>query len=106
MHCMSRDTVECTRTVRSRAACLRCSGAVALRECEVAQSAGVLLKQLMPGAHRLSNVHAGAGERPPITCHVLDTATGTPAVGLRVILAKTEAGTRRAPAPALVPISS
>lgn len=61
------------------------------------QSAGVLLKQLVPEAHGFSLQSAGAGERPPITCHVLDTATGTPAVGLGVLLARCEDGTRCAP---------
>ena len=58
------------------------------------QSAGVLLKQLAPEEHGFSVQRAGAGERPPITCHVLDTATGTPAVGLAVALSRSEDGTR------------
>lgn len=57
-------------------------------------NAGVLLKQLVPEEHGLSSLHAGAGGRPPITCHVLDTTTGTPAVGLGVVLARCENGSR------------
>jgi HIUase/Transthyretin family len=57
-------------------------------------TAGVLLKQLVPEAHGFSLTDADAGDPQPITCHVLDSARGKPAAGLKVQLFRCEEGSR------------
>lgn len=54
----------------------------------------MMLRQLDPGAHGVGLLHADLDARPQVTCHVLDTTRGSPAVNLPVALLRSEDGSR------------